>query len=378
MYPDEQDKTAFDWQTTKRLFGYLSPYKRKIYIALGASLFSALSSVLGPPIVGWAIDEGVEKRDLTIIGVGVFAYLLVQGLGALGFRIQIENMAVAGQRAIQALRNDLFEHVQQLSLSLFSKYQRGRLISRIISDVNTLREAITWAVVGTFRDLLALVGVIISMILINLPLTVVAFGVLVVLVVIANFWRIYARKTYLRVVETNARMNAELAEAFNGVRVTQAFNRQEYNYTRFIDKFNLPNRNANMSATLVASLFFPSIELVGGVATGLLIYVGGTLVLQQELSIFTLLTFVLYVDQFFQPIRMLAQRYNLFQSVMAAGDKLFHLLDRPVEIQDAPDAIDLPKISGHVRFENVSFTYEDEEDGAVVQDINLDVPPGTT
>jgi ATP-binding cassette subfamily B protein/subfamily B ATP-binding cassette protein MsbA len=378
MYPDEQDKFTFDWQTTKRLMGYLSPYKRKIYIALGASLLSALSSVLGPPIVGWAIDQGVEKRDLTIIGIGVFAYLVVQGLGALGFRIQIEHMAVAGQRAIQALRNDLFEHVQQLSLSFFSKYESGRLISRIISDVNTLREAITWAVVGTFRDLLALVGVIISMIIINLPLTVVAFGVLVVLVVIANFWRIYARKTYLRVVETNARMNAELAESFNGVRVTQAFNRQGYNQNRFIEKFNLPNRNANMSATLVASLFFPSIELVGGVATGLLIYVGGTLVLQQQLSIFTLLTFVLYVDQFFMPIRMLAQRYNLFQAVMAAGDKLFHLLDRPVEIKDTPDAVDLPEIAGQVRFENVSFTYEADEDGAVVENINLDVPPGTT
>lgn len=377
MYPDEQDNTSFDWKTTRRLLSYLTPHKRSIYVALAASVLSAAASVLGPPIISWAVDEGIQKRDMVTVSVGVLLYLVIQGIGAIAFKAQINRMAVTGQRAIQALRNDLFEHLQQLSLSFFSKYESGRLISRIISDVNTLREAITWAVVGTFRDLLSLIGVVIAMVLINLPLTLVAFGVLVVLAVIANFWRIHARKTYLRVVETNARMNAELAEAFNGVRVTQAFDRQAYNYNRFMEKFNLNNKKANIAATLVASLFFPSIELVGGVATGLLIYVGGTLVLQQQLSIFTLLTFVLYVDQFFQPIRQLAQRYNLFQSVMAAGDKLFHLLDRPIEIQDAPDAIELPQIRGHVRFENVSFSYEND-DIAVAKNINLDVPPGTT
>ncbi len=375
---DEKDRLDFDWQTTKRLGSYLAPHKNRVYLALLASLLSAAGSVAGPPIIGWAIDQGVHTRNLSVVGVGVFAYMLTQGIGALGFRVQIMLMAVAGQRAIQALRNDLFSHLQFMSISFFSKYETGRLIARIINDVNTLREAITWAIVGTFRDLLSLVGVVIAMILINLPLTLVSFAVLVVLAFVANVWRIYARRTYLRVVETNAKVNAELAEAFNGVRVTQAFNREAYNYARYTDTFNLNNRAANVRATLVASLFFPSIELIGGVATGLLIYVGGTLVLQQELSIFTLLTFVLYIDQFFQPIRMLAQRYNLFQSVMAAGDKLFHLLDRPIEITDKPNAAALPRIAGNVHFENVSFMYEEESDTVVLKDINLTVPAGTT
>jgi ATP-binding cassette subfamily B protein/subfamily B ATP-binding cassette protein MsbA len=376
-YADEPDKTAFDWQTTKRLACYLAPHRRKIYWALLASLFSAAASVIGPPVISWAIDEGVQKGDLTIIAWGVVAYMLIQGAGALGFRFQIMLMADAGQRAIQALRNDLFQHLQNLSISFFSKYETGRLIARIINDVNTLREAITWAVVGTFRDLLALIGIIIAMMLINLPLTGVAFIVMIALGLIANIWRIHARKTYLAVVETNARMNAELAESFNGVRVTQAFDRQAFNHDRYLTKFNQTNRNANLRATLVAALFFPSIELVGGLATGALIYVGGTLVLREELSIFTLLTFVLYVDQFFMPIRMLAQRYNLFQSVMAAGDKLFNLRDRPVEIQDAPDAVELPRITGHVRFEDVTFRYSLDEDETVLRDIALDVPAGT-
>ncbi len=375
----EQDKTSFDWAITKRLMGYLKPSKRKIYGALVASLISASAGVFGPPIISWAIDEGVQKREISTVLVGVVGYLLLNLLGAAAFRFQIRWMAEAGQKAIQDIRDELFSHIQRLSISFFAKYETGRLISRIINDVNTLREAITWAVVGTFRDLLSLVGIIIAMIIINLPLTLVALGILVVLVIIANFWRIYARKTYLRVVETNARANAELAEAFNGVRVTQTYTRQQYNYERFKTEFNRANRKAYVDAALVASLFFPSIEMVGGIATGLLIYVGGTLVLQQDLSIFTLLTFVLYVDQFFQPIRQLAQRYNLFQSVMAAGDKLFHLLDREIEVKDDETAIALPTIQGEVRFENVSFTYSaDDESAITLKDINLTIAPGTS
>lgn len=377
--PDEKIAAGFDWQVTKRLAGYLSPYRRKMYVAMGAALLSVVANVAGPPLIGWAVDEGVQNGDLTLIGIGVMIYLFVQALGAVGFRFQIVLMAKAGQRAIQDLRNDLFEHINHLSMSFFSKYETGRLIARVVNDVSVLREAITFAVVGTFRDLLILVGIVITMMFINLPLTGVALAVMVVLAIIANYWRIYARRTYLRVRETNAKVNAELSEAFNGVRVTQAFDRQSYNYDRFTNQINLDHRKSNVRASLVAALFFPSIELVGGVATGALIYVGGTLVLRQEMTIFTLLTFVLYIDQFFFPIRMLAQRYNIFQSVMAAGDKIFRLLDTPIEVKDVEKARDLPQIKGHVKFENVDFSYNGGgKDDGVLRNVNLDIPPGHT
>ncbi len=378
--PDEKVSAGFDWEVTKRLAGYLSPYRRKMYVAMFAALFSVIANVAGPPIIGYAVDEGVQNGDLTLIGIGVLIYLLVQAAGALGFRFQIILMAKAGQHAIQDLRDDLFEHINRLSMSFFSKYETGRLIARVVNDVSVLREAITFAVVGTFRDMLILVGIIITMLFINLPLTGVALAVMAVLVIIANYWRIHARRTYLRVRETNAIVNAELSEAFNGVRVTQAFDRQSFNYDRFTNEINLDHRKSNVRASLVAALFFPSIELIGGVATGALIYVGGTLVLRQEMSIFTLLTFVLYIDQFFFPIRMLAQRYNIFQSVMAAGDKIFRLLDTPIEVKDVDKALDLPQIEGHVKFENVNFSYNgggDADDG-VLRNVNLDIPPGHT
>lgn len=375
---DDIEAASFDWEVTKRLAGYLTPYKHKIYWAMVMALFSVLSTVAGPPIIGWAVDEGVQKRNLLLVAVGVIGYVVIQGLGALGFRIQVMLMSEAGQRTIQKLRDDLFAHINYLSISFFSKYETGRLIARTIGDVNVLREAINWGIVGTFRDALTLIGIILTMVVINLPLTIVSLGVVVVLAIIANIWRIYARKTYLRVRETNAKVNTELAEAFNGVRVTQAFDRQAHNYKRFTDDIDMNNRQSNVKATLVAASFFSSIELVGGVATGVMIYVGGMLVLNQELSIFTLLTFVLYIDQLFFPIRMLAQRYNLFQSVMAAGAKIFNLLDQPIEVQDAPNAPALPKIEGHVRFEDVGFSYDDGSDDGVLHNINLNIPAGTT
>jgi ATP-binding cassette subfamily B protein/subfamily B ATP-binding cassette protein MsbA len=375
---DELDDAGFDWEVTKRLAGYLAPHKRNILWAMGAALLSVFANVAGPPLIGFALDEGIRNNDLKMVGIGAVAFLIVNGLGAIGFRIQILLMALAGQRAIQALRDDMFQHVNRLSMAFFTKYETGRLIARIVSDVQVLREAITFAVVGTFRDSLILVGTVIAMVFINLPLTGVAFMVILVLGTIANYWRIHARRTYLRVRETNARVNAELAESFNAVRVTQAFDRQAYNYNRFISGINMDHRKSNVKASLVAALFFPSIELVGGVATGALVYVGGRLVLDESLTVGTLLTFVLYIDQFFFPIRILAQRYNMFQSVMAAGAKIFRLLDMPVDIQDAENAETLPVIQGNVKFENVHFSYNGGADGDILNNINLDVASGQT
>ncbi len=382
-----EEGTVFDWDVTKRLLSYLKPYKLRIIIAFGGALLTVIANIAGPPLIGYAVDEGIEKGNLSLIGTGVIGYLIIQGLGLIGFRIQLMNMAVAGQRVIQELRDELFTHIQHLSMSFFSSYETGRLIARVISDVNVLREAITFAVVGTFRDMLILIGILIAMIIINLPLTGVAFVVLVVLMLIANFWRVYARRAYIKVRETNATVNAELAEAFTGVRVTQAFARESYNYDRFINQIDHDHRTANVRAARVSGLFFPSVELVGGVATGTLVYVGGTLVLDEKLSIFTLLTFVLYIDQFFFPIRMLAQRYNVFQAVMAAGDKIFKLIDTQPEIADVENAVELPQIKGHVKFDDVSFTYkaregdENSSNGAgelVLKKVALDVPAGHT
>ena len=374
---EDDHKPGFDRDVTVRLLSYLRPHRRPLAVATASMLLSVMANVLGPPIIGWAIDEGVRARDFSIVVAGVAAFIGIQILGFIGFRIQLGNMSVVGQTIIQTLRDQLFDHIQYLSIDFFAEYEAGRLIARVISDVNVIREAVTFAVVGSIREVLMLGGIIISMVLINFQLTLVAVAVLVVMLLLANTWRVYARAAYLAVSDTNAKVNAELSEAFNGVRVTQAFARQNYNYKRFTDQINMASLQANAHATLIASLFYPTVEMIGGIATGALIFVGGSLVLDDRITVGVLLAFILYIQQFFFPIRMLAQRYNLLQSVIASGYRIFKLLDHPASIPDRIDADELPAIEGRVRFQNVYFRYTPDSE-LVLKDINLDVPPGST
>ena len=373
---DDDHKPGFDRDVTARLFSYLKPHRKDLAVAVVMMMFSVLANIASPPLIGWAIDEGISKRDMSVLGMGVIAFIILQLLGFVGFRVQLRNMAVIGQTIIQTLRNQLFDHIQYLSIGFFAEYEVGRLIARVISDVNVVREAVTFAAVGTIREVLMLFGIIISMILINIPLTLVAFTALVILSVIANVWRIHARDAYLRVSDSNAKVYAELSEAFNAVRVTQAFARQRHNHDRFTGEINMASRSAAERAALIASFFYPTVEMIGGVATGTLIFVGGTLVLDERISVGVLLAFILYIQQFFFPIRMLARRFNLLQTVIASGYRIFKLMDFPVDIRDDLYAEDLPAIRGHIRFEDLSFRYTREGE-LVLKDINLDVAPGS-
>ncbi|MCL4875756.1 MAG: ABC transporter ATP-binding protein/permease [Anaerolineae bacterium] len=368
---------AFDWEVTRRIGGYLKPYKKNIVISLIGMALAVLSTVAGPPIIGLAVDEGLKQNNFGVVIWASAGYLVLQAAGFVGLRLQIYIMAVAGQGIIQTLRDQLFTHIQRLPLAFFSTYETGRIIARIIGDVNVLREAISFAVIGALRDMFIVLGMIVTMLLLDPALTVVSIAVVVLLSVLANYWRIYARKAYIKVRETNADVNAELAENINGIRVVKAYSREKYNLNRFKNQINRSHLDANLEATRVASLFFPSIDLVGGIATGTLIYIGGTMVLNRDISVGNLITFVLYVEQFFFPIRQIAMRYNTFQATMAAGEKIFWLLDRPVEIKDSDNAVPLPPIEGHIQFEDVSLSYS-KDDYEALTHVDLDVPAGST
>ncbi|MEL6215798.1 MAG: ABC transporter transmembrane domain-containing protein, partial [Pseudomonadota bacterium] len=178
---EEEIVKGFDWEVTKRIASYLTPYRRNMVIAVIAMLFSVVANVAGAPLIAYAVDQGIEGDNYGLVVWVAVAYMVVQGVGFIGFRIQLMNMATAGQRVIQKLRDDLFEHIQFLSVSFFANYEAGRLIARVISDVNTIREMINFAVIGTVREVLTLVGILIVMARINLPLTGVAIVVLIVL-----------------------------------------------------------------------------------------------------------------------------------------------------------------------------------------------------
>ena len=218
-----------DWGVTRRLLDYLRPHKRQVIVSVLFMLLSVGASISAAPIVGYVVDEGIRKQDFRVVVLGVLIFMAAQVLGFIGFRMQMLIMATAGQDVIRVLRDDLFAQLQRLSISFFATYETGRIIARVISDVNLLREVITFALVGTFRDILILFGILIVMFTINLPLGLTLdIGHCYTLGLIANVWRIHARKVYLQVRETNANVNAELAEAFHGVRVTQSYTREGF------------------------------------------------------------------------------------------------------------------------------------------------------
>jgi ATP-binding cassette, subfamily B, multidrug efflux pump len=335
------------------------------------------AAVSGPYFVKLAIDDGITARNPLALRNIALAYLLVSivQLGLNYWRVRI--MARVGQHILYDVRTVMFDHLQKLSLSFYNRYSVGRVITRVINDVGTLREFITWAVLAIVRNLLGIVGTLIAMLTLNFKLSLLTFAVLPFMVLATVLFRKVARKNYRKVRAAVSWTNSVLAENVNGVRVVQAFSRQGHNYNYFSGFVNRYFLETSMDAARVAALFTPVVDVLGALATALVVYIGGTAVLGESITAGVLIAFVLYIDRFFEPIRDLSRRFDTLQSTMAGGERILELLHTPVEVQDAENAREMPPVTGAVRFENISFHYSDDPT-LVLDKVNLDVKPGET
>jgi len=232
---------------------------------------------------------------------------------------------------------------------------------------------VTWSITGLFRSFFTLAGIIVAMLLLNWRLALVTFSVLPFMAFATNYYRKHVRVAYRDTRQRLSLINGYLNESITGIRVTQSFTREERNH-QFFDTLNTSYFDANVQATRLSAVFFPSVDFLGSIATALVVGVGGWLVLGDELTAGTLMAFVLYVDRFFEPIRELAQRYNIFQATMASSERVFTLLDLGPTVQDIPQARNLPPIKGEVKFDDVSFGYDDHH--LILENINLRAEPG--
>ncbi len=374
---EEQFYKAYDPQVTRRLFGFLAPYKWQMLLALILMLGATISTVAGPYFVKMAIDDGLSAGNPAALQTAVLLYLGAAVLRWIFIYTRVNLMARVGQSVIYDLRKTLFEHLQKLSLSFYSHYSVGRVITRVINDVETLREFITWAILAIARDLFSLVGIVAAMLALNVRLSLVTFATLPLMALATYIFRKNLRIAYRRVRAAVSWVNSVLAENINGIRVVQAFSRQQRNYESFRDYTNRYHLQTVLHAAKVAASFVPVVDILGALATASVVWLGGAAVLGETITAGVLVAFVLYIERFFEPIRDLFRRFDTLQSTMASGERLLNLLDSPVEVQDAPDAVDLPPIRGEVRFENVSFHYADDP-ALVLEDINLTVRPGET
>jgi len=374
---EEAYDKGYDPKVARGLLQFIKPYTRQMLISLAFMVIVTAASVSGPYFVKLAIDEGIGKRDIFALRNIVIAYFIVAGVQLITNFYRVRIMSRVGQHVLYDVRTKMFDHLQKLSLSFYNRYSVGRVITRVINDVGTLREFITWAVLAIVRNLLAIVGTLIAMLSLNLRLSLITFAVVPLMALATILYRNIARRNYRRVRAAVAWTNSVLAENVNGVRVVQAFSRQAYNFANFKEYVNRYFLETSLDAAKVASAFTPVVDVLGAIATALVVYLGGTAVLGESITAGVLIAFVLYIDRLFDPIRDLSRRFDTLQSTMAGGERILELLNTPIEVRDAEDAIEMPPIVGEVRFENVSFHYSDDPT-LVLDGINLHVDAGQT
>lgn len=366
-----------DPKNAGRLVAFIRPYTRRLVLAGFLMLCASVASVAGPYLVGYAIDRGLDAGNALVLRYTILVYLVVAVITWVCTYFRVNLMTWVAMSVIYDLRKSLFDHLQLLSLGFYSRYSVGRVITRVINDVETLRDFLTWAVLAITRDLFTLALIIFIMLEMDMRLALLTFSVLPVMVLITVLLRRASRVAYRKVRAAISWVNSVLAENVNGVRVVQAFSRQVQNYAHFRDYVNRYYLERSVATARIASLFSPSVDLLGAIATGLVVWLGGTAVLGERITAGVLVAFILYIDRFFDPIRDLSRRYDAMQSTMIGWERILGLLDLQVDIQDAPDAEALPILRGEVIFDHVSFHYSDDP-APVLEDINLQIYPGET
>ena len=368
----EGDAAAYNPQVTRRLLAYLAPHKRMIAAAIVLVSIGSGANVAGPLLLKMGIDEGIDKRDFDTLSTIGAIYLLTLFVMWAGTYFQVRISATIGQASLLRLRNDLFAKLNRLSLSYYTRHPLGAIMSRITNDVDVISEFVTMGVVSLVTDVFILLIIVIMMFVLDVKLALVTLTMLPVMWVASRFFSAKARTAFRDVRSTVGDVYANLQESIDGVRVTQSFGRERTNASRFRDT-NRATMQASVRAGAIVSGFIPVIDTISAVATALVIVVGGSLVVGGDTSTGTLVAFIALVARFFQPIQQLTRFYNQLQSTMAAGEKIFELMDEPEEISDSPLAVELPPITGRVEFDDVTFAY----DGAdVLRNVSFTAEPG--
>ncbi len=357
------------------MIGLLRPYRGRVALTLVAIL-AATGAALAPPyLAGQAIDAGIVTDDTAALTQIVIAFVGVAIVYAVATYVQTYLVGWVGTRALQDLRERVFTHLQAMSIGFFTRRSPGVLISRMTNDIEALNQLVTSGVVTLLSSGLTLIGVVVIMLLLDLQLALVTFLTLPLLLLASVVFRIISHGAYQATRERIAAVTAYLQETLSGVRVVRSFG-QERRHAEAMDELNEANREANMRTVYLNATYFPAVELLAAVATAVIIFYGGTLVIDDAIQIGVVVAFIGYLQVFFDPIQQLSQLYTTYQQGMAALDKIFELLDTEPDMTDAPDAIDLGRLRGEIAMEGVWFAYADEE--WALREIDLHVPPGQT
>src|SRR5713226_6422677 len=382
FHEDEILGKAYDAVLTRRLVGYLAPYKVWVGVSIVLLLLQSLAQIVPPIIAKDIVDQavipavnGAISRDdastrLATLGV-VYLVVLVVG-AAIRFGQSLLTTWV-GQRAMYDLRMELFRHLQFLSLSFFDRNPVGRLMTRITNDIDALTDMVTRGVVSIFGDVAMLVLISIAMLLLDWRLALLTFVSLPILTAITAYFRGMMRDSLRSIRIRLARVNVYLNETLSGMAIIQLFTREKQTF----DQFDVLNRDllaANQGQVRAMSVFQPTVNFTRAATSAALFVVGAYWIQQSSLSLGTLVAFWQLLNQFFQPILDLSEKYNIMQAAMASSERVFRLLDTQPTIVDPTSPVELPHVRGEIRFDNVSFAYNEGE--WVLRDVDLTISAG--
>ena len=371
-------------QVLRRLRRLLRPYRPQIIVATVVLIAQTACLLAGPALVRAGVDDGLLKKDGAALNRIAITYLIVAVIGLVLGRAVIWLVSRTGERFLRSLRERVFRHLMALSLDFYDREKTGRLVARMTSDIDALQELISQGLVMFVQNFLIFVGAIIVILTLSWQLS---LGVLVIVppVVIASRWfRRRSNAAYLEVRERIGENLSTLQEGLEGVRVVQAFGRER----GWIRRFRTTNENqyeANLETVRISAKYFPFVEFTGVIGISVIVGLGGVMVDNSVVTVGTVLAFVLYLNNLFEPIQQLSQLYNTVQSSGAALQKLFFLLDTEVSIGEKPGAVDLAE-SGELTVDGVSFAYgggEPDTDGVVhplgpevLHNVSISVAPG--
>ena len=388
MIDDDVLGKAYDGRLMRRLLTYLRPYRGQVIVAVVAIIGHSALDLAPPYLTKVVIDRYIPVGDLGGLGSIAVLYLAALIASFLLEYLQTWTMQVIGQKIMFDLRTQLVSHLHRLDLRFYDRNPVGRLMTRITTDVDVLNELFTSGVVSVFGDVFTLIGIMGVLIWMDWRLALAAFSVLPLIAGITHWFRVNARESYRTVRTWIARINAYLQERITGMATVQLYRREQRDFDAF-DEIDRKHRDANVQSIFYYAVFYPAVELVGALAASLILWVGGARLIfdgSDPLTLGALVAFLQYSQRFFRPISDLSEKFNILQGAMASSERIFGLLDTPVEIsskakpptRNSQTVHDAKRGSwkgpGVIRLENVSFSYVEGE--PVLKNVSFEVRPG--
>ncbi len=372
---DDMIRSVPDWVLFKRMVGYIVAQKKESLTLVLAITVSSIINLIPPYLATLAIDSYILGNDPE--GLAVLSGILIVTYGLIFVSRYVQRFLISwlGAQLDRNMRQDIFSHLQRLSLTFYAKREVGSVVSRATNDIDKITELITRGVANVVTDILTLVGIIIIMLAMNWWLSLITFSIIPLMLVFLYIWGRRVRRVYRETRKTIASVSAKMEESVSGMKEIQSFSKEGATRKEF-RRINESNMQANVQAGQVMSAFWPAVSVFTAVGNFLVLWFGGNAVMDGTLTVGLLFGFMSYIGRFFMPIQDLSGFWNSVQSALAAAERVFEIMDTPQGISDRPGAEEMPTVKGRITYEGLSFRYED--DTPVLKDINLVIEPNTT